>query len=236
MKITLSKLSTKELATLAESTISISKSGKYTFVESNELLKELEENFKVYSAVYTKLSFSGKGKSVAEADKNRDKIYNGLRDYIKGYAGLEPLPHNAKARTIYAIFKQYGTGLTKLKYIEETALLRKFIEEMNKPENLSLLEDLGVKGVFELLKQSQNDFDAIYAEQITSNSELRNLPSASKIRIDLEEYLRAYFTFIKVMQKSPEWKVLYNEINELIKSVKPNTPEKKASEPEKPVS
>ncbi|CEN39597.1 DUF6261 family protein [Capnocytophaga cynodegmi] len=204
MKITLSKLNTKELATLTETTISISKSGKYTFVESNELLKQVEEIFNVYRIVYTKSTFSGKGKSVAEADKNRDKLYNGLRDYIKGYAGLEPLPHNAKAKTIYAVFKKYGTGLSKLKYVEQTAQLRKFLEEMNLPENLLLLEDLGVKAVLELLKQAQDDFDVIYAEQIASNSELRNIPSASKVRTELEEYLRAYFTFIKVMQKSPE--------------------------------
>lgn len=234
MKITLSKLNTKELATLTETTISISKSGKYTFVESNELLKQVEEIFNVYRIVYTKSTFSGKGKSVAEADKNRDKLYNGLRDYIKGYAGLEPLPHNAKAKTIYAVFKKYGTGLSKLKYVEQTAQLRKFLEEMNLPENLLLLEDLGVKAVLELLKQAQDDFDVIYAEQIASNSELRNIPSASKVRTELEEYLRAYFTFIKVMQKSPEWKPLYNEINELVKSVKPNISEKKSNEPEKP--
>lgn len=154
MKITLSKLNTKELATLTETTISISKSGKYTFVESNELLKQVEEIFNVYRIVYTKSTFSGKGKSVAEADKNRDKLYNGLRDYIKGYAGLEPLPHNAKAKTIYAVFKKYGTGLSKLKYVEQTAQLRKFLEEMNLPENLLLLEDLGVKAVFRTIKTS----------------------------------------------------------------------------------
>ncbi len=235
MKITLSKLSTKELATLTETTISISKSGKHKFVEKNELLKNLEEIFSVYSNSYTKLSFSGKGKSVAEADKNRDKIYSNLRDYIKGYAGLEQLPHNAKAQTIYALFKQYGTGLTKLNYAEETAQLRKFIEEMNKPENLSLLEDLGVKAVFELLQQAQEDFDVIYAEQIASNSELRNIPSASKTRAELEECLRAYFTFVKAMQKNSDWKLLYNEINELVKSIKPNSSDKKNDIPEEPV-
>ncbi len=235
MKITLSKLNTKELATLTETTISISKNGKYKFVENNELLKNLEEFFGVYSNAYNKLSFSGKGKSVAEADKNRDKIYSNLRDYIKGYAGLEQLPHNAKAQTIYNLFKQYGTRLTRLNYAEETAQLRKFIEEMNKPENLSLLEDLGVKVVFESLKQAQEDFDVIYAEQIASNSELRNIPSASKSRAELEEYLRAYFTFVKVMQKNPDWKLLYNEINELVKSIKPNTSDKKGTLPEEPV-
>ncbi|ATA90437.1 DUF6261 family protein [Capnocytophaga stomatis] len=236
MKITLSKLNTKELATLTETTISISKSGKYTFVESNELLKQVEEIFKVYRTVYTKSTFSGKGKSVAEADRHRDKLYNGLRDYIKGYAGLEPLPHNAKAKTIYAVFKKYGTRLAKLKYAEQTAQLRKFLEEMNLPENLLLLEDLGVKAILDLLKQAQDDFDVIYAEQIASNSELRNIPSATKIRSELEEYLRAYFTFIKAMQKSPEWKPLYNEINELVKSIKPNSSEKKNNKPEEPQS
>lgn len=236
MKITLSKLSTKELATLTETTISISKSGKYTFVESNELLKQVEGIFKIYRIVYTKSTFSGKGKSVAEADRHRDKLYNGLRDYIKGYAGLEPLPHSAKAKTIYALFKKYGTGLTKLKYAEQTAQLRKFLEETSLPENLLLLEDLGVKDILEMLKQAQDDFDAVYVEQITSNSELRNIPSATKIRSELEEYLRAYFTFIKAMQKSPEWKPLYNEINELVKSIKPNSSEKKNNKPEEPQS
>ena len=60
MKITLTNLSTKNLATLAQRIINSSQSGNYTIVENHPLLLALTTSYATYDAVYTKLTYSGK--------------------------------------------------------------------------------------------------------------------------------------------------------------------------------
>lgn len=227
MKIVLSRLSTKELATLTELVLSISKSGKYKMIEKNDLLKKVEETFAQYSEVYSKLTYSGKGKTVAAADKKRDKLYAGMRDFLKGYIRLEVLEHTSSAKMIYEVFKKFGLNISQLNYVEATAQYRKFLEELSEPIYTEHLENLALTSVLELIKQAQVEFDAIYSEQIAINSELRNIPSASSSRGDLEKMLRAYFTYISAMVSNADFLALKNEISELVKSVKPNGTEKK---------
>ena len=54
MKITLQKLSTKDLATLAQRIISSSKNGNYTVVENQELIIAIEKEKKLYNKEYAK--------------------------------------------------------------------------------------------------------------------------------------------------------------------------------------
>ena len=60
MKISFSKLSTKDLATLAQRTISASQNGNYTVIANHTLLQNIINQYTDYDAVYTKLSHSGK--------------------------------------------------------------------------------------------------------------------------------------------------------------------------------
>ena len=62
MKITLTSLSTKNLATLAQRIINSSQTGNYTIVENHPLLLSLIASYQNYDTVYTKLTYSGKGK------------------------------------------------------------------------------------------------------------------------------------------------------------------------------
>ena len=79
MKITFQKISTKNLATLAERIISSSKNGQYKVVENHELLLAVENEYKPYDTVYSKLTYSGKGPEIAEADETRDKAFSSLK-------------------------------------------------------------------------------------------------------------------------------------------------------------
>ncbi len=65
MKITLSDLNTKDLATLVQRSITASDSGKYAVISNHPLLSELKTIYTEYDAVYTKSTFSGKGNNVA---------------------------------------------------------------------------------------------------------------------------------------------------------------------------
>ena len=84
MKITLQKISTKDLATLAQRIISYFKNGNYTVVHNHDLLIALKKENTLFDKVYAKLAFSGKGQTVAEADRTRDHLFSGMNKFLKG--------------------------------------------------------------------------------------------------------------------------------------------------------
>lgn len=60
MKITLSKLSTKDLATLAQRTINVSESGTYAVITAHPLLADLKLKYANYDAFMLNKSTVGK--------------------------------------------------------------------------------------------------------------------------------------------------------------------------------
>lgn len=85
MKISLPRLSAKDLATLAKRTLEVSNSGTHAFLNNHPLLTELSARYDDYDAVYTKQTFSGKGKDVAAADHDRDLSFSKLKAFLNGY-------------------------------------------------------------------------------------------------------------------------------------------------------
>lgn len=220
MKISLQRLSTKDLATLVQRTIASSKGGKYKVTEDHPLLTALEQAYAEYDAVYTKQVFSGKGKSVAEADEARDKAFSALRNFLFGYHQLSIAPNADKARELYEIIKTYGTDMDRQTYSTQTAQLKKLIEELNESENKAKLTALGIFPALEDLKTKQDAFETLFAEQSEANAELRKTPSATTLRKDLEKALRSYLDFLTAMKSLPEWEDLYQDINELVKAAR----------------
>lgn len=220
MKITLARLSTKDLAALAQRTIEASKNGKHKVSEPNPLLGEVEKIYANYDAVYTKQIYSGKGKSVAQADEERDKVFTSFKNFLWGYRQIPTMPNADKAEKLYELIKSFGTDIDRLSYAEETAQLKKLIEELEKSEYKAMLTALGLEATFTELKQKQLHFEQIYSEQAEANADLRKLPSATAIRRELEKALRTYFDYLTVMQNLPQWNALYLEINELVKAVR----------------
>ena len=223
MKITLQKLSTKDLATLAQRIINSSKNGNYTVVENHELLLSIEEQYSIYDKVYAKLAFSGKGQTVAEADHTRDNLFSGIKKFLKGYEKLPSLDNYQIAMDVLSIFKTHGLDLDKLSYSAETAQMKKLIEELEKPETLNKLSALNLETIFNQLKTAQADFEAIYAEQAEANADLRQLPSASTIRKNLEVAIKNYLNLLTAMKNVENWKLIYADINEIVKAAKNST-------------
>lgn len=188
--------------------------------EPHPLLTEVEKHYADYDAVYTKQIYSGKGKSVAQADEDRDKVFTSFKNFLWGYRQIPTMPNANKAQALYDIIKSFGTNINRLSYAEQTAQLKKLIEELEKPENTAMLTALGLEDTFTALKEKQTYFEQIFAEQATANANLRKLSSASAIRKTLEKSLRAYFEFLSAMKDQPQWKALYLEINELVKAVR----------------
>lgn len=220
MRITLSDLNTKDLATLVQRTITASDSGKYAVISNHPLFSELKTIYTEYDAVYTKSTFSGKGNDVLSADRDRDISFRALKNFLNGYRKMTLLSNYQLAEDLYQIFKLYDLSLDKMSYSSQTAQMKKLIEDLEKPENIQKLNVLSLFPSFNEMKSKQDTFEQIFAEQAGANANLRNMKSASSIRKDLEKALRSYLNFITVMKDITGWELLYADINELVKAAK----------------
>ncbi|MCY0978454.1 DUF6261 family protein [Chryseobacterium wangxinyae] len=220
MKITLSKLSTKDLATLCQRSINTSESGNFAVISNHPLLTELQTMYSEYDEVYTKQIYSGKGVNVAEADRQRDNAFRVLKNFLNGYRKMTTVNHYQFAEDVYQIFKLYGIDMDKESYSTQTAQMKKLIEDLEKQENIQKLNALSSFSAFSEMKSKHETFEQIFAEQAHANSTLRQMKSASAIRRDLEKSLKSFLNLITAMKDIPEWKLLYADINELVKAAK----------------
>ncbi len=220
MRIKFSSIANKELGALAKTVIEASKSGRFTIVENNELLAEVEKQYAIYQKVYSKKAFSGKGNLVAQLDRKRDHIYSDMKAFLLGYSRIKTLPNADSAEELYQIFKEFGLGLNEYNYYKESAQLNNLIAELEKEPNKTKLTALNLADTFEALKTVQKEFETVYKEQAEANADLHNIPSATEIRRYIEKALRNYFTLLTAMKNVAGWELIYQEINELVKSAR----------------
>ena len=220
MKISLVRLTTKNLATLALRVIEASKTGKTQLGQQQPMLMDLEEKYRAYDEVYTKQTFSGKGKSVAEADEARDKAFSSLKNFLWGYRQVSSVPNADQAGELYEVIKLFGTDIDRLSYSAQSAQMKKLIEELDKPENTIKINVLSLSTAFMELKTKHQHFEQLYTKQAEANANLRKMPSATAIRRDLEKSLKSYLDLISIMKTQPDWADFYQEVNELVKSAR----------------
>ncbi|GGG50976.1 DUF6261 family protein [Epilithonimonas arachidiradicis] len=231
MKITLARLSTKDLATLAQRIISNIQSGKYPVISNHPLTATLQTSYSTYDLVYTKQIYSGKGKEVATADHERDVSYTNLKAFLNGYRKLQTAPNYQSAEDLYNVFKTFGLNLDRLSYSSQTAQMKKLIEELETPQNQQKLTLLSLNPAFTEMKTKHEAFETIFADQAEANADLRQMTSASAIRKDLEKNLKAYLNLLTVMKEVPGWELLYTDTNELVKAAKNSDVKRKEEKP-----
>ncbi|REC53246.1 hypothetical protein DRF62_14380 [Chryseobacterium piscium] len=223
MKITLSKLSTKDLATLSQRIINSSESGNFPVISNHPLLTDLKTMFADYDEVYTKQIYSGKGVNVAEADKERDIAFRSLKNFLNGYQKMATMPNYNLAEDLFEIFKTYSLNLDKMSYSSQTAQMKKLIEELETSENIQKLNALLLLPSFNEMKAKHEAFELLFAEQAGANANLRQMKNASAIRRDLERILKSFLGLITAMKDVQDWKLLYADLNELVKAAKNST-------------
>jgi len=152
MKMNFGKLSTKELAATSQRTLVVSAEPAYAVVKNNPLLAALETVYNEYDAVYVKKAFSGRGDELFVMDKERDMPFGGLKDILVGYSKLSISPYNQAAKDIYAIIEKHGIGLDRYSYAEETAQMKKLLEELSLPANAAKIEEMLLKPVVAQIK------------------------------------------------------------------------------------
>jgi hypothetical protein len=232
MKISLVRLSTKDLATLAQRIITNIQSGKYPVISNHPLTATLQTSYNEYDAVYTKQIYSGKGKDVATADHERDVAYTSFKAFLDGYRKLQSAPNYQSAEDLYSVFKTFGLDLDRLSYSSQTAQMKKLIEALDSPENQQKIALLSVNTAFADMKTKHETFETVFGEQAEANADLRQMTSASVIRKDLEKNLKTYLNLLTAMKDVSDWQLLYSDTNELVKAAKNSEVKRKEEKPE----
>lgn len=231
MKITLTKLSTKDLATLAQRIIANIDSGKYPVIASHPLSATLKMAYDEYDKVYTKQIYSGKGEDIATADGERDLAYNNMKAFLNGYRKLPTAPNYQSSVDLYAVFKSFGLNLDRISYSSQTAQMKKLIEKLEESDNKQKIKDLSLEVAFADMKTKHDDFESLFAVQAEANADLRKMTSASAIRRILEQNIRSYINLLTAMKDVPDWELLYNDTNELVKAAKKSDKKPKIEKP-----
>jgi Family of unknown function (DUF6261) len=226
MKIALTKLSTKDLATLAQRIISNAQSGKYPVISNHPLIAALQNSYTEYDKVYTKQIYSGKGTDVAQADHERDFAYSNLKAFLNGYRKLPTAVNHQQAEDLYNVFKDFGLDLDRLSYSSQTAQMKKLIEELETAENAQKITLLSLNTAFAEMKAKHENFEMIFADQAEANADLRQMSSASAIRKDLEKNVKTYINLLTAMKSVAGWEMIYSDTNELVKAAKNSSPGK----------
>lgn len=220
MKVNYRKLSTKDLAALAQRVIEAVKQSEISEAKTHLFMNKLEVSYQKYYAVISKKTFSGKGKTVAQANRERDKAFSDMKIFLSGYTRVSSAPNINDAVALYNQFKIHGLRQDQLSYAEQTVQLGKLIEALSSDENQNHLKNLSLEVAFENLKTKHEEFKSHYSEQAQANAELRETTSATKQRKELERDLRRFLSLVTLMFDADEWISLYNNLNEFAKAAK----------------
>lgn len=220
MKVNYSKLTTKGLGELSQRVIDTSKNSEIEEVKNHLFLTKLQEDFIPYYAILSKQTFSGKGKSVAQADAERDKAYMDIKVFLEAYERISTLPHHTDATELLKEFSTYGKDMLKLSYAEQSIQLTKIIEALSTQEHTERLKRLGLEPSFKTLKTAHQGFKTIFDEQVKANAALREKSTASTLRKNLEKSLKRFLDLVSLMYQTGQWTPLYLQLNELVKATK----------------
>lgn len=234
MKIALSQLTTKNLATLAQRTIEASGKPVHAVVKNQPLFDAVIAEYNVYDGVYVKDTYSGKGVLVAEADTLRDRAFAGSKYVLEGMTLIDGFSGQQEAKDLYAIFEKHGLGLDRYSYAEQSAQQKKLVEELELPVNVAKIEKLHLTEIFGLHKAAYQKFKQQFGEQTEANAALRQQESATSVRNNLEVALRNYFNLVDAMKSVPGWKELNAELTEITKSFSTSSSSKSGDAPAAP--
>lgn len=218
MSTSLSRLSVFALSSFASEVIEYSDQKAPGLVANHPLLTVLKSDYALLFAALGKLTYSGKGKEVAQADVNRREMYLSLRFVLRGYAKAKGHSGQKAAKELLRLFDLKGKKVFQDSYLVKSNDMTHLVAALSKPEQLARIEALGLAELVALLKEACAAFDEKYYAQIAANAELHSAPSATSLRKQLELSLRNYLSYIKAMSTVDDnWNLFYHYSEEVAK-------------------
>jgi hypothetical protein len=220
LSVSFTRISTKNLDYLGEQTVALSEKNSNQAVINNPLFVQVKTVRLNYNLIVIKKTYSGLGSELQNDDIVRDRYFLSFVRIVNGFATFDGSAKQAPAQLLQNIISETGSSVTNLSYTEESVVINKLIERLAAPEAANAVSAIGAVEEVAKLTEVQKKFDSLYTEQLDANSDLRQQPSASSMRKELENALRSYYAFISSMSAIEPWKDIYSDLNELLKKFK----------------
>ncbi len=123
---------------------------------------------------------------MADQDHVRDMEIRNLFKLVAGYIHIPLIELKEAALLVNTILKQYGLGIQKGDYSEESAEIESLLNDLSKPDVLIAIAKLqGVPETIAALDKAQKDFENMALKQAEGASAKKNLASASTLKYEI---------------------------------------------------
>lgn len=224
------QFSVATLGTIADRFIAIAQLNANTAVVASPLFTVLKESYAAFEPLLKKQSFSGMGARVAELDLQRDRNFSAVKRLLSGFSNYETTRGEA-ARALLEHFDLVSEAI-HVSYTEEDALLDKLEALLSTEQAQKQIVAVGIAEEINLLFDLHHAFKAACLDQADANSDLRQQTSATALRRDLEDALRAFYLFVIAMKKVAPWKDIHADLTEVVKSARATLRKKTAAQPD----
>lgn len=187
---------------------------------------ELVAEGKTYLASMNDLTLQSKLKAETKPKKEIDRLRDRMLAYI-----IERIDFSrdaldaavaAAAEKLYLVAKPYQ-GAGRLAYNQETVVIKGFLLDMNKPENLDAVKALGIEKDLDTLQAYNDQFEALVQEADVKNSSLDLNEKMHDLRVQMGDWYQEMTSLAfasNVLNESEESLSFLTGLNALIRDVK----------------
>lgn len=222
MRITFSQFNTTDLVNLVQRCIKVSEEPEFDALSNHPLLLKLKTIYNKFGKVYYSKLNSDKSKLLIDANQKRDIPFNAFKSILSGYIHQPMSSFYQEAKDIFSIIECFGIELNTQNYETETLQMKKLIEELEKPENASKIENMQISPLVTKMKLAQNAFEFLYKNSGGYKIELNVNYLQNSNRESLEIALCNYLNMVEIMHSLAVWKDLYMKLNNELKTINKN--------------
>ncbi|MFW6255092.1 MAG: DUF6261 family protein [Chitinivibrionales bacterium] len=186
-----------------------------------EQLAKLEQAIQRLTKAFQMAAASHYTELLAKMDRSRDAAFQSLTAFLDGLASVKvEFDLQAPAQRLLDIITKYGRGLYRLGYSQQSAITQTMIDELSQPENMALLEQTGAVQFFNMVVNTQNEFEDLYQNKL-SDEGVKNYPDARESAADIIYRLCILLSNVDAMahDEPQTHKGVAGEINAVISNI-----------------
>lgn len=151
---------------------------------------------------------------VSDADDLRDDLYVSFRDMVAAYKRRKGDTMKNAYQAVWPILEQAGTQLYRLGYTQQSGQMQALFTELDKAAAQDAITTLGLLDLYSELKQSQEDFVAVYTDRLEEDAQ-KNYPTLREARSKILPHLNILISAMGILLESePEtWQTVADQFN-----------------------
>ena len=157
---------------------------------------------------------------VAELDAIRDDVFIGFKDMVDATKRRRDDALVAAHALVWPVIEKAGTTLYSLGYVAQSGRLEALFSELDKENYQAALATMGVSGIYEELKQAQQEFSEKYSNRLDADS-IKTYPTMSEAKKKAVTHVNALIDAINVLEEvnSGTYTDLISRLNAITASI-----------------